>query len=157
MVGPLAIALAQQCFLNEYVWDVAPPEQALAGELDRRVEAALGTDAPSNAALGVIASYGGSAPGSKLGEWCRARFAPAPSGPGGCDGQVIEPAAEARIAATLKRIGAIQDRTSVAVRAQYEANPYPRWLGLDRQEPAPLTSPGSGGSGSVRPRLSARN
>ena len=137
-VGPLAIALAQQCFLNEYVWDVAPPEQALAGELERKVEAALGNDAPSITALGVIASYRPLAPGSKLGEWCRARFAPGPSGPGRLvTTQVIEPAAEARIAATLKRIGAIQDRTSVAVRAQYEANPYPRWLGLDRQEPAP--------------------
>ncbi len=32
----------------------------------------------------------------------------------------------------------VNDRTSDAVRAQYEENPYPRWLSVRRQQPRPL-------------------
>ncbi len=32
----------------------------------------------------------------------------------------------------------VKDRTSDAVRAQYEENPYPRWLSVRRQQPRPL-------------------
>jgi 2-polyprenyl-3-methyl-5-hydroxy-6-metoxy-1,4-benzoquinol methylase/Tfp pilus assembly protein PilF len=140
LVGPLAVALAQQCFLNEYVWDVTEDEQALAGEVERRVEAAIGAGEPSSAALGVVACYGTLADKPRIAEWCR-RF-----GPGRADlsglvrTQITEPAIEAEIAGRLKRIGEIRDPTSLAVRRQYEENPYPRWLSIARDAPVPYTT-----------------
>src|SRR5205807_6853556 len=41
--------------------------------------------------------------------------------------------------AAIPQLTPISDRTSTAVRAQYEENPYPRWLRAPLQdEPAPL-------------------
>jgi SAM-dependent methyltransferase/Tfp pilus assembly protein PilF len=141
LVGPLAVALAQQCFLNEYVWDVTEAEQALAGEVERRIDAAIATSAPSTAALGVVACYGALAGKPCIAEWCR-------TGPGSARAelaglvrtQITEPAVEAEIAGRLKRIGEICDRTSLAVRKQYEENPYPRWLSVAPDPPVPYTT-----------------
>ncbi|GHD61944.1 hypothetical protein GCM10017083_50020 [Thalassobaculum fulvum] len=46
--------------------------------------------------------------------------------------------AEARIAEDLATLTAIADDTSARVRAQYEENPYPRWLSIDRRPPRAL-------------------
>ena len=42
--------------------------------------------------------------------------------------QIIEPLQERRLAAEIPSIGDPKGAVSAAVRAQYEANPYPRWL-----------------------------
>ena len=42
--------------------------------------------------------------------------------------QIIEPLEERRLAAEIPTIGDPKGAVSAAVRAQYEANPYPRWL-----------------------------
>lgn len=140
-VGPLAIALAQQCFLNEYVWDVTEAEQVLAGAVERKVERAIETSAPSSAALGIVACHGPLAGKPKISRWCRSKLDPARAEAAGLVRmQLAEPAIEAEIAAQLKQIGEIRDRTSLAVKAQYEANPYPRWLSVVREEPVPYTT-----------------
>ena len=43
--------------------------------------------------------------------------------------QMREPREEAALRDTLPQLTPIEDATSQAVRAQYEANPYPRWVG----------------------------
>lgn len=42
--------------------------------------------------------------------------------------QVREPQEERRIAAAMRELTPVCDRVSLAVRTQYEQNPYPRWL-----------------------------
>ncbi|HYL89186.1 MAG TPA: class I SAM-dependent methyltransferase, partial [Burkholderiales bacterium] len=42
--------------------------------------------------------------------------------------QIVEPLQERRLAAEIVSIGAEKGAVSAAVRAQYEANPYPRWV-----------------------------
>jgi SAM-dependent methyltransferase len=44
--------------------------------------------------------------------------------------QVIEPAEERRISATIAQLTDIEDAVSVLVRGQYEEYPYPRWVKL---------------------------
>ena len=44
--------------------------------------------------------------------------------------QIEEPAEEMRLRAEIPAVGGIADDVSQAVRAQYEANPYPRWVNL---------------------------
>ena len=51
---------------------------------------------------------------------------------------IAHPAAEREIAARMPRLTPIEDKTSIAVQAQYETNPYPKWLSIDR-ELAPST------------------
>jgi SAM-dependent methyltransferase len=48
---------------------------------------------------------------------------------------LIEVFEEEEIEATIPLLGGIEDRTSRAVRAQYEENPYPRWLAANRGKP----------------------
>ena len=138
---PLVFALAQQCFLNEYVWDVIDAEHALVRAIEARVIGTIEAGAPSSADLGILACYEPLAAVPKIGEWCRTRLDRSGSGLGEVvRTQLDEPAMEAGIAAELKQIGEIRDRTSVAVRAQYEENPYPRWLSVFRGEPVPYTT-----------------
>jgi SAM-dependent methyltransferase/tetratricopeptide (TPR) repeat protein len=141
LVGPLTVALAQQCFLNEYVWDVTEAEQALAGEVEREVETAIATGAPSSAALGVVACYAPLAGRPRIAEWCRTKLGQTTAELTGLvRTQITEPGIETEIAGRLKRIGEIRDRTSLAVKTQYEENPYPRWLSIARDAPVPYTT-----------------
>lgn len=52
--------------------------------------------------------------------------------------QIVEPREELRLRATIPALTAIADAVSTAVRDQYEANPYPRWL-RTRRDLAPTT------------------
>lgn len=49
--------------------------------------------------------------------------------------QIAEPAEERRLAAQIATIGEVTGAVSAAVRAQYEANPYPRWMRLPAVAP----------------------
>ena len=137
----LVLALAQQCFLNEYVWDVTDAERALARAIRTRVEGAMDTGTPSGTDIGVLACYEPLGAMPTIGEWCRARLGRSRAALGELvRTQLDEPAIEAMIAARLEQIGEIRDATSLAVRAQYEENPYPRWLSVVRDEPARYTA-----------------
>jgi len=138
-LAPLAIALAQQCFLNEYVWDVSEAEQSLAAGVERRIEAAIGSAAPSGAAVGIVACYRPLSANPLIAGWCRAAGRERSELAGLVTMQVIESATEVETAAGLRQIGGIGDRISLAVKAQYEENPYPRWLSVARDEPEPYT------------------
>ena len=47
--------------------------------------------------------------------------------------QIEEPAEEARLRATIPSIGTLASEVSAKVRAQYEENPYPRWVRVPAQ------------------------
>ncbi|MGH8682878.1 MAG: tetratricopeptide repeat protein, partial [Burkholderiales bacterium] len=125
----LAGALAQQCFLNEYVWPETATETAVVARLDERVRAG-GVSALELALLAAyrpLAAIPALARPAATGEaferlWRR---------------QVAEPAEEARLRAEIPALTAVTDPTSRAVQAQYEQNPYPRW----HRVPASLASP----------------
>ena len=105
----MAALLARQGFINEYAWAVAADE---AGQ--------LATLRPDN-------------PDSVLGLAMYAPLANRPAPPADpalapvLAQQIDEPAEEARLRAAIPRLTAIEDAVSVAVRAQYEEHPYPRW------------------------------
>jgi tetratricopeptide (TPR) repeat protein/SAM-dependent methyltransferase len=104
----LACALAQQCFLNEYVWPERDEEKALLKRLEDKT--------PLEVAL--------------LGMYRPLQDIEKPSGGGEAFERmwrrlVDEPAIEARIA--VPALTSIEDEVSRKVQAQYEVNPYPRW------------------------------
>jgi len=127
---PLALvcALAQQCFLNEYVWPESEAEAAEIGPLlgaaraaPRALEVALlGAYRPLAAIAGLARPPGSDAAFARL--WRR---------------QVEGPAEERRLRGEIAALTPIADEISQAVARQYEENPYPRWLRI----PASLATP----------------
>ena len=131
-------ALARQCFLNDYVFAPAEAEIAQARALRATLAAAIASGAAVSATtLAAVGSY------FPLGEVAGIdalleRPWPAPVAALLAQ-QVAEPRAEARLRAGMARLTRIEDSASRAVRAQYEANPYPKWAKLPPAEaPSPV-------------------
>ncbi|MFO1364232.1 MAG: tetratricopeptide repeat protein [Burkholderiales bacterium] len=124
----LACALAQQCFLNEYVWPESAAEAAGVARLADAARAApgvleialLGAYRPLAAIPGLARPVGAGEPFRRL--WRR---------------QVEEPAEERGLRDAIEALTLIDDATSRAVQRQYEENPYPRW----HRVPASLATP----------------
>ena len=123
----LAIALAHQCFANEYAFSHSRDETHAVAALAQRLDTALQSgDFIEPFELAVLACYQplftlAHAPAILQRRWPDSMASLLAR-------QVQEPAHEQQILPTLERITPIQDHTSEAVRAQYEENPYPRWL-----------------------------
>ncbi len=120
-------ALAQQCFINEYVFNHSGDEIAQAGELRDRLTAALEANAPiSPTWLVAVAAY------FPLHSIPSADRLLDRSWPATVEAiltqQIREPAEERRLRADIPRLTEITDAGSRAVQAQYEENPYPRWV-----------------------------
>jgi Flp pilus assembly protein TadD/SAM-dependent methyltransferase len=117
----LCCALAQQCFLNEYVWPESGEEAARLAQLARSAATPL-----ELAALGMyrpLRGYPKPAGGGEAFErmWLRL---------------VEEPATEAAL--SIPELSAVHDDVSQRVQEQYEANPYPRWQRAPVPGPFPL-------------------
>lgn len=134
----LCAAIAEQCFLNEYVFAETDGEFQVLAVLLRAAEAALDRkEQPPAVLVALLGAY------RPLYRWERAAALQALSWPEEIarllNRQVAEPLAEATIQAELPALTQISHPVSVGVRAQYEENPYPRWMttGL-LPEPVPL-------------------
>jgi tetratricopeptide (TPR) repeat protein/protein-L-isoaspartate O-methyltransferase len=132
----LAAALAHQGLYNEYVFYRDEEEERSLDDLKKRLESGLAAagNAPERIArdLTVYMMYrspaglrGGLEGAKRLLKARAARQSPALRAL--LRGAVKEPCEEAEIASKLRRIGAIDDATSLAVATQYEENPVPRW------------------------------
>jgi tetratricopeptide (TPR) repeat protein/SAM-dependent methyltransferase len=123
----LCCAVARQCFINEYVFDQTPEETADVARLREAVAEALASGATvAPLRLAVLAAY---VPLHAVG---RSDNILGKNWPKPLDAlvtqQVREPAEELRSRATIPALTPIDDRVSIEVRQQYEANPYPRWV-----------------------------
>jgi len=122
-----ACALARHCFINEYVFDMPADDRTRASILRERVVGALHSGMRADSvSLAALASC---EPLSAL-AGCEALLAH--SWPAAVDElltqQVREPLAERALRASIPNLTPIEDEVSVLVRAQYEENPYPRWV-----------------------------
>ncbi len=126
-------ALAQQCFINEYVF--AEDETGLA-ETQRQALAdalARGTQIPVLLLLSVACHF--PLAGIEGCEQLLQRDWPHGIAPLlAC--QIAEPLEEQSLQLSLPQLTPIDDAISIEVRAQYEANPYPRWVRVPHEMPA---------------------
>ena len=122
-----ACALAQQCFINEYIFATTPDEDAKVDRLRRVLnDAHASGTAVEPMQIAALAMY----------EPLHAQpFAPAlldrrwtPAIDSLLTQQVRDPARERQLRDSIPRLTAIEDETSQRVRQQYEENPYPRWI-----------------------------
>jgi tetratricopeptide (TPR) repeat protein/SAM-dependent methyltransferase len=128
-------ALARQCFINEYVFDVTGDELERVARLRERLVTAMksGWAVPPlwvvvAAAYLPLHSLEG-ADGLLDKSW-------PPSLNALLTQQVREPLEERRLRGSMPRLTDIADDVSVEVKQQYEENPYPRWV-----KPAPADEP----------------
>jgi 2-polyprenyl-3-methyl-5-hydroxy-6-metoxy-1,4-benzoquinol methylase len=127
-----ACTLARQCFINEYVWDVAPEEVLQATALCEELQSAVKNEADVPALLiAVAAAYGPlhalALPPALLQKGRPAMVAAV------LKQQMAEPALERQRRASIPHLTPIEDAVSRRVREQYEENPYPRWTGASPQ------------------------
>ena len=124
---PFTVALAHNCFTNEYVFAETEEEQACIEQLQHRIAGLLenGQAVPPSLLI-ALAAY---RPLFEL-PWAQKLS------DGAWDGevksvlrrQITEPLEERALGQQISRITAIEDSISQAVRQQYEENPYPRWI-----------------------------
>jgi SAM-dependent methyltransferase len=136
----LACVLAQQCWLNGFVFTRASHEEITAHRLGERILASEDSGDPADVArLAVLACYDG------LMEWRLEAEAIELAKTHPVDPfidmlmlQVAEPMDELEIAKSLPSLGSVSGGISRAVREQDEEHPYPRWVSVDLQRPAPV-------------------
>jgi 2-polyprenyl-3-methyl-5-hydroxy-6-metoxy-1,4-benzoquinol methylase len=122
----LFCALAQQCFLNEYIYAQTAAEAQLAGRLREKLEQRLsGGSRVSAFLLAAVAAYFplhslAGAPSLLAAEWPQYAADLLRQ-------QVREPLEEADDRRAIRALTSIEDQVSVRVMQQYEENPYPRW------------------------------
>src|SRR5262245_11385923 len=131
-------SLALQCFNNEFIFAETQTESAQVAELQCEVEANLRNPAftgePLMRAVAVLAMY---RPLHAI-SGVDSLLAREPMSAG--IGRLIHRSVynfleERRLRSDIRAVGGITDAVSRAVRAQYEENPYPRWLSFDRMPP----------------------
>lgn len=132
---PFYAALANQCFLNDYVFIYGEEEFRRAQSLRDTVVRALQTGSVIHPVqLLAVAAYFPlhSLPGAAQlldAAWSEPVNAVVTQ-------QVREPQEEAQIRATIPRLTPIEREVSRRVRGQYEENPYPRWVRIPQIEKA---------------------
>jgi len=138
---PFCCALARQCFINEYVWDQTGAETEAVSRLRERLTRALREErrGPSPALsfdVAIVAAYASLDRIEGAHEWLRRSWPRSLTVL--LDQQLRQPAEWKRIAKSIPQLTTISDRTSLAVKGQYEENPYPRWVRLAKVE-APVS------------------
>jgi len=131
-----AVALAQQCQLNDHVFPTRPEEEERRAALEIDWAAVTAGDPDAGLTLLLQLLY---APARKV--------APSDLTPADCHkirpkalAELVAPLVEAdaartRLVETIPSIGGIEDPVSQRVAAQYAGSPYPRWSSL--HSPAP--------------------
>ena len=128
---PAIVAMAHQCHATEYVHDETDLESAGVAVVRAAIGAARQASSP--APLHWYALYACYRPLHTLDEADAIAGELAPTALGSlATSQISEPLEERRLRGTIVALTAVADEISIAVRDQYEANPYPRWLRVER-------------------------
>ena len=117
-------ALALQCFTNEYIYNQSKDEEKAIEALEDSIEASLSKgEKPRPQAILCLASY------KALNEykWCDL-LSDSSDIHQVFTRQVSEPRQEIQLKSNMPMLEEITDDVSVKVQAQYEENPYPRWV-----------------------------
>ena len=118
------IALALQCFTNEYLYDQTDIEIEALEELENLVDNKLTAGKqPTPTELACLASY------KALYEYSWIQLVTMPVELQELERrQIIEPEEEKQLRSKMPMLQEINDNVSRNVREQYEQNPYPRWV-----------------------------
>ena len=121
---PFWLAIAAQCFLNEYIYADSSNENKLLAALEEGIIKSFEIGrSPSAIEVACFASYK-----PLIGtEWCKKASRPELTRL--FELQIEEPLVERTIKETLPVYSDVTNEVSKRVKHQYEENPYPRWRG----------------------------
>lgn len=123
----LTASLAQQCFINEYIYPVSAEENAARHALNPAEPLLIAACYQPLHQIAAAASWVNTA---------RPDNAPVLAV---LTQQMTEPLEEAKLAAAMPSLTPINDQVSQAVQAMYEESPYPRWVRIHKHSsPQPL-------------------
>lgn len=118
------IALALQCFTNEYIYTETDDERASVCALRTRIaECVARQEQPAPLAIALLACY----EPLSVHPWSRDLILPDRFDEL-LERQVNEQAVQMKMRGQMPQLSNIQDEISARVRTQYEENPYPRWV-----------------------------
>ena len=120
------IAIASQCFINEYLFVVTDEEAKALKILENIIEENINKGQQvSTAEVAVLASY------KALNEYSFCQLLNFPDELKHIlQTQIVEPKLEKQLKSKIAVLHEITGNVSSTVREQYEQNPYPRWLNL---------------------------
>jgi SAM-dependent methyltransferase len=122
-------ALARQCFISDYVYAETDSEREQVELLRSFLDDALRTGAPiPPLVVSALACYGPLHSLPSANRLLQRQWLPAVDDL--LTQQVRKPMAVRKDRASLQRLTPVEDRVSLAVRQQYEENPYPTWTKL---------------------------
>jgi SAM-dependent methyltransferase len=122
-------AIAAQCHAGEHAASATPEEHAAVESLVNETRA----DEESKIAIaGMYVPLDRMPAARDLWEWISTAKSNRSAGRLLLRRAITHPGRELEIAGSLPRLTSIENATSVSVRAQYESNPYPKWLSIDR-------------------------
>lgn len=122
----VACALAKQCFINEYVYAIGADEESRVLKLREMLDRALASGLPSPLLIAAVAAY---FPLHELAGAAAMLEKPWPAAVVSLlDQQIRQPLDEAAQLAAIPALTPIEGDVARAVQAQYERNPYPRWV-----------------------------
>jgi SAM-dependent methyltransferase len=126
-----AIALMQQCWINEYLWSVSEEEARAIDALALSTSELLAGDVAAGRKFLLAWLYKpfSETLGTEIGPQHAGSIRPRALREAAVQ-RLAEAADERERAARLPRLGAATDATSRKVAAQYEASPYPRWTSV---------------------------
>ena len=122
------VALAKQCYLNEYIYGLKNIEIKYVKALSERIFLALNANQSGIDAL--VACLGSYRSLSSF-EW-KGRLGPIEPLTSLCRMQIDEPTYEKSVSERIANVAQElhEDQVSASVKAQYEEHPYPRWIDL---------------------------
>ncbi len=137
----LLLCLAHQSFLNEHVWHVSEEEQGLVDALEGDLKCAIANGCkPADADLYLLGAYRPLYATDSIRNWVLEHHQSASEEHAlFLQSVILERERERQLEPHIDRLTAIDDDVSMAVRSQYEENPYPRWNSITVGEPLPLT------------------
>lgn len=123
----LTSSLAQQCFINEYIYPVSAEENTARHAVN-----------PAEPLL-IAACYQPLHQSAAAASWLNTAKPDNDPLQAVVTQQITEPQEEAKLAAAMPAFTPINDQVSQAVQAMYEESPYPRWVRIPKHSsPQPL-------------------
>jgi tetratricopeptide (TPR) repeat protein/SAM-dependent methyltransferase len=151
-------SLVHQCLNNEYVFSVTVEERSRTSQMHGEIERAFASDRwlsariqQSMLVLAMYQSLDGIESAPRLLAATQGQLLPALSTV--VDRQLRHQVVEQQVAKTIKRASRVEGEGLLRVQAQYEENPYPRWLTVDRHPPTTPTAHLRALFPHIRPRI----
>lgn len=134
-------SLAYQGYLNEYVWHVSEEEQTLIDALETDLKCTIENGhAPAESDLYLLGAYRSLYAIDSIRSWVLEHHDRASAEHAlFLQAVVLDREQERQLEPHIDRLTAIDDHISMAVRSQYEENPYPRWNSVTQGASLPLT------------------